>query len=184
MQKIDLKELFPHGEAASEKLYKTLLKAIADAHIKEFDYLKFKQSVSNMIEMGMDEATSIKSAFTTASTMGLTKDKLLKTAFHYQSSLTKEKEKFAQALKNKIAKDIDGKRVEAKKFVDEIASHKSKIAQLEKEIGIYQKKVDSVESVVAKAKEKIDATRDSFKTTFDDLYSQIENDVERIEENL
>jgi len=181
---IDLKKLFPQAEEANDKLYRTLLKAIGDSHIKEFDYLKFKQSVTNMLEMQMDEGTSIKSAFATASTMGLTKDKLLKTAFHYQTALTKEKEKFAVALKNRIAKDIDGRRLDAKKFSKEIKSHEEKIAKLQKEIELYQKKVDSVEADVQKATEKINATRESFKVTFDSLYEQLEKDVNNIEEHI
>jgi len=178
---IDLKKLFPQGEDTNDKLYKTLLKALADAHIKEFDYLKFKQSVESMMEMQMDKSTSVKSAFATASTMGLTKDKLLKTAYHYQTALNKEKEKFAVALKNRIAKDIDGRRLQTKQYAKEIESHKKKIQQLQKEIEIYQNKVDSVEADVTAAQSKIEATRDSFKSTFDSLYEQLEQDIDSIE---
>lgn len=181
---IDLKKLFRKGEESSDKLFQTLLKAIANAHIKEFDYLKFRQSVQSMMAMDMDESTSIKSAFATASTMGLTKDKLLKTAYHYQTALNKEKEKFAVALKNRIAKDVDGRRLDAQKYAQEIESHKAKIEKLQKEIELYQGKVDSVEADVNKALSKIEATRDSFKGTFDGLYSQLEEDIENIETYL
>lgn len=179
--KIDLKELFDKSNGINEKLHQTLLKALAKAHIKDFDYLKFRQSVINMKNMGMDEETSIKSAFVTAGTMGLTKDKLLKTAYHYQTALNKEKEKFALALKNKIAKDIDGRRVGAKKYAQEIENHKKTIEKLKLEIELYQKEINKVEENVAIAKEKIEATRDSFKTTFDELYGQLESDVRNIE---
>lgn len=181
---IDLKKLFNQGDGSNEKLHQTLLKALANAHIKEFDYLKFRQSVSSMMDMDMDKVTSVKSAFATASTMGLTKDQLLKTAYHYQTALNKEKEKFAGALKNRIANDIDGKRIEAQKFVKEIESHKRKIEQMQKEIAAYQKKVDSVETNVAAATKKIEATRDGFKVTFDNLYEQLETDIQSIEELL
>jgi len=181
---IDLKKLFSRKEDSNEKLFQTLLKAIANAHIKEFDYLKFRQSVRSMMGMNMDENTSIKSAFATASTMGLTKDKLLKTAYHYQTALTKEKEKFATALKNRIARDVDGRRLEAKKFATEIESHKRKIEQLNKEIEVYQKKVNNVEADVSTAMSKIEATRESFKSTFDDLYEQLEVDIKNIETML
>lgn len=179
--KIDLKQLFTPTIDGNDRLYKTLLKALADAHIKEFDYLKFRQSVKSMMDMGMDIETSIKSAFATGSTMGLTKDKLLKTAYHYQTALNKEKEKFAVALKNKIAKDVDGRRLGAKKYATQIESHKAKIAKLQKEIEVYQKQIDTVESDVSKSMEKINATRESFKTTFDGLYVQLEEDINNIE---
>ncbi len=181
---IDLKELFNKGTDSNDRLYQTLLKSIAQAHIKEFDYLKFKQSVKTMLSMDMEEEKSIRSAFATASTMGLTKDKLLKTAYHYQTALNKEKQKFATALKNRIAKDVDGRRLEAQKFSKEIESHKVKIQKLEKEIVLYQEKVDSVESDVNSAMSKIKATRDSFKLTFDDLYGQLEHDINNIDSLL
>ena len=47
-----------------------------------FDYLKFKQSISQLANLNLDTSTSLKSAFATASTMGVTKDSLLQSARH------------------------------------------------------------------------------------------------------
>lgn len=176
--KIDLKKLFAsRKEDADARMHATLIKAIKENARDDFDYLKFKQSVLTMKDMNMDEETSVKSAFATASVMGLTKEKLLKSAQRYKVVLDKEKEEFAKALKNQIAHNVDGKRVEAERLIKEIEHHKRKIEQLQKEIEAYQNKIDSVEDVVAEAKSKIEGTRDRFKSTYDDLYEQIEDDM-------
>lgn len=176
--KIDLKQLFNSENAElNSKMYATLLKAIRENAQADFDYLKFKQSVESMKNLDMDTETSIKSAYATASVMGLTKKNLLKSAEKYKIVLDKEKEEFAKALKNQIANNIDGKRVEAQRLVKEIELNKQKIQKLQEQIGLYQEKIDSVEDIVQEAKNKIESTRDRFKTTFDDLYRQIDDDI-------
>jgi len=180
---IDLNSLFGKIEENS-KSAKKLLKALKENFQEDFDYLKFKKSVNSMMEMGMDKTTATKSAFATASTMGLTKNKLVKSIVHYQTVLNKEREQFAVALKNQIATNIDGKRVEAQKLVKEIEANKSKIAKLQEQIKAYQAKIDSVEEVVEKNRQKIESTRDSFKNAFDYYYDQIEIDLQNINDDL
>ena len=70
---INLKDLFAVTSEMNEKVLLKLLTAIKDGQQKDFDYLKFKQSYKSLCQMGMDESTAAKSAFLTASTMGLTK---------------------------------------------------------------------------------------------------------------
>lgn len=182
--KIDLKTLFGDTSDYDKKVISTLLEAIKENHLKDFDYIKFKQSVSNLSDMNLDEATSIKSAFATASTMGLTKESLLKTAHHYKVVLEKEREQFAVALKNQISKNVDAQRVEAQKLAERIEEYKRKIAQMEREMEAYQKKINGVDDSIAKAKEKIDGTRDKFKSAFDMLYNVIDEDILQIERLL
>ena len=106
---INLKDLFGNAEGSNDKVLLKLLTAIKEGQQKDFDYLKFKQSYKSLCEMGMDESTASKSAFLTASTMGLTKDKLMLTVQHYKNILNREKEQFAVALKNQISNNIDAK---------------------------------------------------------------------------
>lgn len=179
--KVDLKKLFASDDITNSKMQTALVTALGKNASEEFDYLKFKVSVEKMIEMGMDRATAVKSAFATASVMGVTKNKLLTSAKKYKGALDKERDQFAIALKNKIAKNIDGKRVEAERLKKEIISHKEKIAKLLNEIELYEGKIGQVDDVVADAKEKIETTRNDFKTTFDAIYSQIEEDIINID---
>lgn len=182
--KVDLKKLFASDDITNAKMQTALITAIGKNASEEFDYLKFKVSVKKMIEMGMDRATAVKSAFATASVMGVTKNKLITSAKRYKGILDKERDQFAVALKNKIAKNVDGKLVEAEKLKKEIISHKEKIAKLLKEIEIYEAKIGQVDDVITGAKEKINSTRNDFKTTFDAIYSQVEEDIINIDSEL
>ena len=134
--------------------------------------------------MGMDRETALKSAYATASVMGITKNKLVSSAKRYRSTLDKEKEQFAVALKNKIAKNVDGKKVEAERLKKEVLSHKEKIIKLQKEIELFQTKIGQVDDVVEAAQKKIEATRNDFKSTFDAIYSQIEEDIIKMDSSL
>ena len=143
---INLKDLFAVTSEMNEKVLLKLLTAIKDGQQKDFDYLKFKQSYKSLCQMGMDESTAAKSAFLTASTMGLTKDKLLNTVQHYKNLLNKEKEQFAVALKNQIANNIDAKALEINRLQERTEENKRKIQQLMDEQII-------IESEIAKLRE-------------------------------
>lgn len=64
---------------ADERSLEFIATAIERNNLPGFDYF-VKRAVYTMLEMKIDEATAFKSAFATAATMGLTKDKLLETA--------------------------------------------------------------------------------------------------------
>ena len=69
-----LVEIFgSHGDIDSKSV-DFLAKALDKNNIPGFDYLEFKQSLTALKKMGMDAETSIKSAYATASTVGLTKE--------------------------------------------------------------------------------------------------------------
>lgn len=173
---INLKELFAVTDQMNDKVLMKLLSAIKDGQQKDFDYLKFKQSYKALCAMGMDEATASKSAFLTASTMGLTKDKLLQTVQHYKNLLNKEKEQFAIALKNQIANNIDAKTLEIKRLQDKQEENIRKIEQLKKEQVIINQQIENIKHTLDASQIKIEDTRDQFKNTFDVLYAEIEED--------
>ncbi len=173
---INLKELFDTKDLLNDKVVMKLLTAIKEGQIKEFDYLKFKQSYKALCQLGMDESTASKSAFLTASTMGLTKEKLLFTVQHYKNILNKEKEQFAVALKNQIATNIDAKALEINKFKEKIEDNQRKIQQMMAEKEILETEIININQLMEASKAKIEETRDQFKQTFDKLYSEIEED--------
>lgn len=181
---IDLKKLFSSNDITNSKMQNALLQAIVKESDESFDYLKFKASVSTMENMGMDKSTAIHSAFATASVMGVTKKSLINSVKKYMRTMDGEKQEFAKALKNKIAKNVDGKRVEAERLAKEIESHKAKIEKLQKEIALFEEKISKVDEVVATAQEKINKTRDDFRTTFDAIYTQLEEDMINIDTTL
>ena len=173
---INLKDLFAVSEQMNDKVLMKLLNAIKDYQQTDFDYLKFKQSYKSLCQLGMDESTAAKSAFLTASTMGLTKDKLMLTVQHYKNILSKEKEQFAQALKNQIANNIDAKTMEVKRLQEKIEENTRKIAQLQREQSIIEEEIQKLKETAEASRLKIEDTRDQFKATFDILYTEVEED--------
>ncbi len=172
----NLKELFSVSENTNDKVLMKLLTAIKDGQQKDFDYLKFKQSYKALCELGMDEATASKSAYLTASTMGLTKEKLLLTVQHYKNILNREKEQFAVALKNQIANNIDAKTLEIKRMQDKIEENLRKILQMQKEQGVIEQEIQKTKEALEISQLKIEDTRNQFKNTFDILYNEVEED--------
>jgi len=182
--KIDLLELFEVNEDFDQKSVNALIKAINQAHLQEFDYLKFKTSVQNLKEIEPDEKTRIKTTFTTAETLGISKKYLLDTARHYQNVLKKEKEKFSTALHNKMNKDIEGKKEEAVRIEEEIAIARRKMEQLMKDIKALEGRAGSIDSEVEEAKNRIQETRDKFAKALDHFERIIMSDMDKINEIL
>ncbi len=174
---INLKDLFAVSDEMNDKVVIKLLAALKDGQKADFDYLKFKLSYKSLCKMGMDESTAAKSAYLTASTMGLTKENLLQTVQHYKNILNKEKEQFALALKNQIANNIDSKIIEIKKMNDAIEANIRKMEQIEKEQVLIKSEIQKLEKNTESAKVKIEETRDKFKFTFDKLYGEVEEDT-------
>ncbi len=179
MQK-DLKKVFGNTHGLDEKSVSFLTSALEKNNLPGFDYIEFKQSLAALSAMDMDEIIAYKSAFATASTVGLTKAKLLETAAHYKGILTKEKGQFDQAMQNQVQQKVAGKKEEVEKLKQQIQAHRQKIAQLEDQIGKYQKTVDNADAEINTAKEKIEATKKGFEFTHQSILNQIDKDVENI----
>lgn len=161
---------------------------LENAMIKEtqpgFDYLKFKQSIEQLAGLKLDPSTSFKSAFATASTMGVTKDSLLQSARHYLTILGEEKKQFDQALNNQVQQRIDSKKDELQQLQQQIDDHKRQIARLEKQILEFQDKIARSDEEVAEAKASIDQTKIKFENTYQQFVSAIETDITAIQQNL
>jgi len=133
-----------------------------------------------LASMNMDEGMAYKSAFATASTVGLTKEKLLQTAQHYQNVLTKEKQSFDVAVKKQIETKLGSKYKEVEKLKKQIEEWKKQIAKLEDQITKSQATIDNADADLSGAKEKIEATKTSFEHTFQSIVNMIKQDTDNI----
>ena len=131
-----------------------------------------------------DTPTSLKSAFATASTMGVTKDSLLQSARHYLTVLGDEKKQFDQALNNQVQQRIDSRKNDLLKLQQQIEENKRQIAKLEKQIVEFQDKITHSDEEVAEAKASIDQTKLKFETTYQQFVSAIEQDMTAIQQHL
>ena len=183
MQK-DLKKVFGNTHGLDEKSVEFLTNALEKNNLPGFDYIEFKQALAALAAMDMDEAMAFKSAYTTAATVGLTKAKLLETATHYKSILSKEKGQFDRAMENQIQQKVAGKREEVEKLRKQIVAHQQKIAQLQEQIAKFQNTVDNADAEIDAAREKIESTQKGFEYTHQSILNQIDKDIENINKYL
>ena len=178
---IDLNELFNPNKDLDEKSTMALLRALVGSHNSSFDYLKFKQSVKSLASMDMDESTSFKSAYSTGTTMGLTKKKLLASANRYMGVLQTESESFTDALKSQIDKNVNSRESMIAQLEERITENKAKISKLEKEIQLYQNKIDNVDGDIEAAQTKIDGTKEKFRNSYVTITDIIKKDIDLID---
>lgn len=179
-----LKTIFGSYHGLDEKSVEFLTKALERSNLPGFDYLEFKQSLLALSQLNMDEATAMRSAFATAATVGLTKEKLLKTAEHYKGILNAEKEQFDMALQKQMQQKVQGKLDEVEKLRKQIDDYRLKIQQLQEKIVSSQAVIDKADEDIRQSKEKIEQTRENFESTWQSIQNQINQDVENINRYL
>lgn len=180
---VTTKALFA-AEGLDERSLEFLSNAIEKNNLPGFDYFEFKRAVAALLQMQLDEATCYKSAFATAATVGLTKEKLVETAGFYTSVLLKEKEQFDKALDSQNATKVTSREQEIKRLRDQIERHKVEISRLQDEIGGYLNQVEQAETAVKQEAEKLEKTKSNFERTHKAVLLQIERDVENMHKYL
>ena len=181
---IDLRELFVAPDSTQKKFIDALLRAIKDNALDKFDYIKFKKSVMSLQGMNLDEETAFKSAFATASTLGTTKENLLRTSKHYQNVLNKEKLQFAEAMKNQLEERVSKKLKDTEELKLRIKEYEQKITKMQREMQAYQKKIQNVDTEIEKSKAKIESTRENFMAAYEAFSKTIEEDILLINQYL
>lgn len=181
MQK-DLKDIFSSaGAGLDERSLNSLIKALERNNQPGFDYIEFKQSLGRLLALNMDEATAFKSAFATASTVGLTKEKLLQTAEMYRKVLLSEKQQFDVALQKQMQEKVEAKLSEVEKMKKQIEDYKAKIVELQEKIARSQDTIDHADEHIQAAKEKIGSTKDAFESALRTIMNDIDKDVANIQ---
>lgn len=180
-----LKSIFGDHHGLDEKSVDFLTRALEKNNLPGFDYLEFKQSLRTLVDkMNLEEGTAMQSAFATASTVGLTKEKLLKTAQHYIAVLNKEKEQFDTAMKKQLVQRVESKTSEVEKLRKQIEEYKEKIKTLQAHIEKSQSTIDHADENIQAERDKIEQTRDNFEHTLQSILNEIEKDVDNIEKYL
>ena len=161
-----------------------ITQAIEKNNLPGFDYFEFKRAVTQLGAMKLDEPTAYKSAFTTAATLGITKEKLIETAGYYRNVVEKEKEHFAQALENQTATKVAARQQEVSRLRDQIERHKIEIARLQDEIGGYLNQADAAEASVKSESEKLEKSKTAFEKAHQSVLTTIDRDVEGMHKYL
>ncbi len=161
-----------------------LLQAIEKNNLEGFDYLEYKKSLKALEKMPMDEATKYRSAFATASTMGVTLDKLMETANFYIGILDKENKEFTGTVKGQFNSKVSGREQDITKFNDIILTKSEQIKQLTEEIAKHQEQIANLKKQVEEDNSKIQKTQNDFNQSYAHLKSQFEDDVIKMKKYL
>ncbi len=175
---IDLKELFGVDDASqyNQRMVQSIIEAINEGSLDGFDYLRFKHSVINLKKLNMDEETAVKSALTTAASMGMDLNKISGTINHYEGLLHKEMVKFTDALHHQIRKNIDEVKEAANALDQQKEDNIRKIEQLQRENNAITQKALELRQEASSNETKISTTREEFKKICDNIQSQFDND--------
>ena len=149
-----------------------------------FDYLEYKNSLKSIEQVIPDEGMRYKSAFEMAKTMGLTKEKLIQSASHYQNILVSEEKKFKDAVENQKSKQIQGRTDQIQSFEKSISEKQQLIEKLLKEIEVAKTQLDTFRKEINDAVVKIDTTNQQFVASYNLVQGQIIQDIEKIKNNL
>ena len=162
-----------------------LYNALKANTLSGFDYLKFKESIKVLQEkMSMSEDIAIRSSFATASTLGITKEKLIEQIQHYQQVLQKEKSEFDAAHNKQKNIKINQKQSETTFLHEKIKSHQAQIAELEKQIREFQSKIDNADKEIEEARQKINDTKVRFEETYTHFEQVLKSDIETFNKYL
>ena len=179
----ELKLLFDI-EGLDPKSTDYLLNAMSKQLKPTFDYIRFKQSIQALGKLNFDKETAVKSAFATATTMGITKDLLLKSADGYKGVLKQEKIQFDNALKKQITDKIGAKRKKQEAMKAKMSEYEAKILEMQKRISEFKAKVDLLSDDVEKTTDKLKNSKDKYEQTFNSLVSFIDDDMALIDQLL
>lgn len=167
-----------------QKFTDLLLKAIESNNFDGFDYLEYKNSLKSIEAVIPDEGMRFKSAFEMAKTMGLSKDKLIQSAEGYLNILVSEDKKFKDALENQKAKQIQGRSDQLASIEKSILDKQKMIENLNKEIEASKNQLSSVRNEINDAVVRIDVTNQQFVASYNLVYNQIYQDIQKIKSNL
>ncbi len=174
---LNLKEIFDDKNQLDKKSLEFLLKAIEKNNQNGFDYLEFKQALIRLGDLNIDEATAIKTAFATASTVGLTKDKLVESADYYLTVLKEEFKQFNSALEKQMESRVHSREKQKTSLESKKAGIEKKIKALTTELNELQTRLDNIDAEADEARNKIEETSERFGQTLHALTQRIESDM-------
>lgn len=181
---IDLTEIFDDQNQLDQKSRAFLLKAIENHNKGGFDYLEFKQALLRLKDLDMDTATAIKTAFATATTVGLTRDYLLESADYYLSILKNEYDQFNNALEKQMEARVHSREKQKSSLERKLEAIRKKVEELEKEKEVLKEKLEKMDAETLEARKKIEQTSKRFGETLESITTRIRADIDQIKTHL
>jgi len=153
-----------------KKMMDRLSNTIASKNQEGFDYLEYRNAIKELILNGQTESTAFTTVFTTAKTIGVTKQTLVDSANYYLSILDSEYKEFNDELNSRKNSDIVEKENAVKKIGSEIEKLIKEKEKLEKEI--------------LKSKDKIEGAGTAFISAYKNINSKIKEDIQKLDKYI
>jgi len=166
------------------KIVDALLGAVEKANLEGFDYLEYKKSLQSMKKMSMSEEMMYQSAFATASTMGVTLDKLVETAQYYLKIMDKEMHAFGETVARQNNQMVVQRKEQNLLIEDNLKQKENQIEMLQKEIVALKEKQTKLKGEIDQASTKIEQTKANFEKSFLNLKEQFESDIVKMNKYL
>lgn len=169
---------------ANKRFVEILTKALEKNNQQGFDYLEFRTSLMALANLPLDEATRYRSAFATASTMGLTIEKLLQTAQFYKSVLDKEKDQFTTELNTRGVESIRARSDERVSLENLIKEKQTQIDNLQQQIAQHQADIAQLSKELEETSGKIKDMNNGFLGAYEQITTKITSDIDKIKSYL
>jgi hypothetical protein len=167
--------------AVDEKMVEFFSKAIEDSNIPGFDYIEFRNALAAMVNTPLPENQKYIAVFATASTMGLTKDKLTAAIDHYQGVLDSKKKDFQAQVDQMTAREVT-KREDIKTAKEaEIQSLLQQIQEAQTAIAAKQQEALEINAEIGRERLNIQQTAASFEATYNFVSGKLQGDKQKIE---
>lgn len=177
-------EMIEKDGVVDNDVIEQLLLEVEKNDLEGFDYFEYKKALKALEKMPMNEVTKYRSAFATASTMGVTLDDLLKSAAFYVAILDKQNEKINLDFEKKITESVGKKEEEVTQLKNKIQEKKALIKKLTEEITQHENKITDLKYKVKDSKKELTENQNNFKVSFNYLKSQFTIDIARMKEYL
>jgi hypothetical protein len=177
-------EVFDKEGKVDNQIIEKLLEEVEKNNQEGFDYFEYKKSLKALEKMPMNEVTKYRSAFATASTMGVTLQTLVDSANFYLNILNKQNEKITSEFDKVIKKEVEGKENKIVKLKTSIQEKKAMIKKLTEEISEHEKEITDMKYAVKDSKKEISESQNNFKVSFEFLKSEFTRDIARMKEYL
>jgi len=177
-------EMIEKDGTVDNDIIEQLLLEVEKNDLEGFDYFEYKKALKALEKMPMNEVTKYRSAFATASTMGVTLEDLVKSAEFYVAILDAENEKSTVDFEKKITESVGKKEEEITQLKNTIQEKKALIKKLTEEIAQHENKISDLKYKVKDSKKELTENKNNFKVSFDYLKSQFTIDIARMKEYL
>jgi hypothetical protein len=158
-----------------------LEEAIKEADIAGFDYLEFRDILTNMKALNLPEPQMFQAAFASAQIAKITKIQLLEAIDFYLKVLEAKDEEFHSYVAGLEATDVIGKDSEIADIERLIEADAAKIQELTIAIGERRKKQDEIRMGKAQADLDIKNKKSAFESTKAAIVEKIKSDRTKID---